>query len=224
MTFSRLLSCCAAAALLAGCAQLPRHEVDISNQLRQRPIQTVVLMPIVFPTDLERDHPDDFPELGPENIAATEEQILRALTQSIGASITIDSAFVPGPEAREWSNEIGKNLALDRVPLAVPPLEMGVESVLITAVISYGSELNQYNYQLLPFLHSSKRRYFGKPRWDYICDLGFLLIRPKDGYILCHVRHNEKKTLEERSPDVLGDMTATTVQVISTALQGGEKP
>ncbi len=223
MTIFRLLICLTSAALAAGCAQLPRHEVDISGQLREQPLKSVVLFPVVFPTDPKRNDPDDFPELNTENLKSSESAILQALTRAMGASIIVDSSVIPGREHLEWSEKIGNDLILGRVPLAVPPVDLEVEAVLLTAAIAYGSELNQYSYQLFPFLPRSKPRYFGKPRWDHACDLEILLVRPKDGHILCHVRHAERKTHEQRSAEILESLTAATAKVISTALQAGRE-
>jgi len=178
--------------MLSGCAALPKHDLDISELMRNNPITRVYVMPPIFPAVVKRADPGDYRQMLPENRQASGEILRKAIESALSASLAVESAWVPGPGELEWANKIGADLAIGRVPLGVPSATIPVESVLITGVYAYGTEKDQITIHPFPFLPWTKPRVFGDVRWDHVTDLEVMLVRPSDGKVLFTLRHDER--------------------------------
>jgi hypothetical protein len=178
--------------LLAGCAALPKHELEINEAMRSQPVSRVFVMPPYFAPAIRRIDPGDYRQMLPENQKASSEALKKSLENALGASLTVDSAWVPGPAEADWAGKIGGDLAIGRVALGVPSVTCPVESVLITGVVAYGTEKDQVVITPLPFLPGAKPKVIGGVRWDHVTDLEVMLVRPSDGKVLFTLRHDER--------------------------------
>ncbi len=196
------MACLAAGILLWGCESLPRHEVDVHQRLIENPVSSVLILPPSVPLNIERAHPDDFEAWKDETREATVRQLSSLVLEAISSSVTAESARELDQGVRDWADAIGKDLLMNRVALSVDPVALEAEAVLVWAVVRYGTELNQLNFQLIPFL-KTRKKYFGRASYNHLCELEALLIRPSDGAILFHVCHEAKAKSEKRDPDLL---------------------
>jgi len=182
----RVASAALAVAVVAGCAGLPKHEVNVSRELRDRPVKSVYIFPASFPKKTKRFTPTDFKEMLPENQADSAAHILRVLSDVIGTSITVDSSYRPDEDAMEWAEAIGLDLARERVPLGVEPHPMPVESALIVGAVKFGHEVDQI--RLKSVFTGNKTFKVGKRTWNHVSDLQAILVDPRTGRVLLDVR------------------------------------
>jgi len=178
--------------IFSGCAALPKHELEISEAMRARPVGQVFVMPPYFSRVIKRTDPGDYKQMLPENQDASSNALKKALESALTTSLTVDSAWVPGPTEAAWARKIGEDLAIGRVALGVPSATCPVESVLITGVVAYGTEKDQLVITPLPFLSGMKPKVIGSVRWDHVTDIEVMLVRPSDGKVLFTLRHDEK--------------------------------
>ena len=209
--------CLALAAVLAisGCSLIPRHEVDISGKFRENPVTSVCIPALFMTENLDRVWPEDFAEMLPENRDRSSAILRGLLESSLSASVAVDSACASDGRTMEWARAISRNLFAERVPLSVPVLENGPQSVLVVSVIRYGVEKDQLHIRLFPFLPWTKKHYVGEPKFDHVCDLSALLVRPSDGAVLFSVR--EQQILRSGKPDqeLLAQVTKNAAGVVA---------
>ncbi len=201
-------------AVLSGCAYTPKHEVDISAAMREAPVRQVHVLAPFFPKDVKRQDPKDFREMLPENQASSATTLQEALKRALGASVSIDSAWVPDAKTLAWAKAVSEELLIQRIPLGVASATIPVESVLITGVIAYGMEKDQMFIHFLPFLPGMKKRPIGELKWDHVCDLVCLLVRPADGTVLFSLRHEERSTTPYEDPELLKESVARAASAV----------
>lgn len=182
--------------------------------MRKAPIRQVHVLAPFFPKDAKRQDPNDFREMLPENRASSATTLQEALKRALGASVSVDSAWVPDAKALAWAKAIGDDLVIQRIPLGVPSATIPVESVLITGVIAYGTEKDQMLIQFLPFLPGMKKHAIGEPKWDHICDLLCILVRPSDGAVLFNIRHEERSTTLFEDPGLLKESVTKAASAV----------
>ena len=187
----------AVAVAAAGCAGLPKHEVNVSTELRNRPVKSVFIFPPVFPEKVKRFTKADLKEMLPDNQAASADRILLALSDVVATSITVDSSYRPDQEARDWAAAIGLDLCKERIPLGVEPHPMPVESVLIVGAVKYGREIDQV--QVKSIFTGEKTYKVGDRKWNHVCDLQAVLVDPRTGHVLFDVR--QESELNDPSDD-----------------------
>lgn len=190
--FSRVPVAAITLILLSGCTALPKHDLDISDLMRARPVARVYVMPPYFADKITRSDPGDFRQMLPENQPASSEAVRKAIEKALSATLSVDSTWVPGATEAEWGRKIGNDLAIGRIALGVPSVTCPVESVLLTGIAAYGTEKDQLVIHPLPFLPFMKPRTIGKVRWDHVTDIQVMLVRPSDGRVLFTLRHDER--------------------------------
>jgi len=191
-TFHPLPAAAFSLLIMSGCTALPKHDLDISSQMREKPVSQVYVMPPFFAPVFKRSDPGDYRQMLPENQPASSDTLRKSLEQALSASLAVDSSWIPGPDEMAWAKKIGEELAIGRVPLGVPSATCPVESILLVGVMAYGTEKDQLVIHPLPFLPWMKPRVIGGVRWDHVTDLEVMLVRPSDGKVLFTLRHDEK--------------------------------
>lgn len=193
----------ATALLLAGCASYPKHELRIFSETDRRPVRTVLVLAPAFPTKVKRALPEDVPEMLPERRAESAEALRAALAEILSASVTVTSGPVPDAVVG-WADALQKRYLKDgAVPSRVDPVDAGADAVLLPTVRTYGTDRNQYSYQLFWM----KPRWIGTPTWDHTCDLEAVLIYARDGAVLFDARVGELVNTKEPDPTALGRAT-----------------
>jgi len=202
---------------LAGCAGLPKHEVNVSGELRAHPVRSVFIFEPEFPQKIKRFSPDDLREMHPEHQPATARQLLSVLKAAIGSSLLVESSYTPDEHAQVWAKAITTDLAKGRVPLKVKPHDLPVESVLLLGVMRYGRELDQIQIKPLPFLPWVKTYAIGKVKWEYVCDLQAILVNPREGTVLFDVRHEARTASPNKDPQLMEQMAREVAGVLASA-------
>lgn len=217
---NRLLRTCvvlAAVLTFSGCSQIPRHEVDISRQFREKPAGSVCIPDPFWAENVDRVWPEDFKEMLPENRAGSSALILGLVESSLTASVSIDSGCRADDRTKDWARRIAEDLVADRVPLSVPELKGSAESILIVSVVRYGIEKDQLHVRFLPFLPWMKKHYVGDPKWDHVCDLSALLIRPDDGAVLFSVREQQVLSSGKSDQELLAQAAKDAAAAVGRA-------
>ncbi len=204
-------------AIGAGCADLPKHEVSVSNSLRERPVRSVFIFEPGFPSKTKHFSDDDLAEMKPEHRMETSAQILSVVKEVIGASLLVDSYYTPDESAQAWADAITADLAKGRVPLSVEPYDVPVESVLLLGVLSYGRTLDQVQVRPLPFLPWTKTYRMGKEKWEHVCDLQAILVDPREGTVLLDVRHSARTSEPGKDPEITERMVRETAWALVNA-------
>jgi len=205
--------------LLAGCANLPKNELDISAQMRAKPVRQVFIMTPYFAGTIKRSDPADFRQMLPENQQASAKAFQNDLARALGASLYVDSSWIPGPNGEAWGGKIGADLAIGRVPLGVPSTTCPVESVLLTGLVAYGTEKDQMVIHALPFLPWTKPKSIGAIRWDHVVDVQVMLVRPSDGKILFTLRHDERFNTGYEDSGMLSQASARAAAAVADAFR-----
>jgi len=213
MTSRRLLPALAAIVGLSGCAGALKHEVSISPKLRELPVRTICIFEPRFREKIKRPMPADYSEMKPENTADSARRILGIVTAVMSASLTVDTSCTLAPEAREWAAEIATDLSNSRVPLSTKPLSVGVEAVLIIGIRSYGTENLQT--QITPIF--AKPIPIGKAKYEHRVSIQAVLVKPRNGEVLFDALHEVAETRDERSAELLDDLTRRASELVREA-------
>ena len=200
---------------LAGCALLPKHEVNISPKLVEHPVHSLAIFDPWFPEKIKRASPQDLVEMLPEHQMDSAAGIRKVLTEVLGATVMVDTAYQPDRLAVEWSQRILADLAKGRVPLSVDPINLPVEAVLLIGAPTYGTEDIQLRMGFLWF----KNKPIGGEKFEYVCDLEALLVNPHDGSVLFDVRNEYREKVHgPADPQRLVDLTRSCAGDIARAL------
>lgn len=205
--------------LLSGCAMMPKHRVDVSAALREKPVNEVYIFQPVFPDKVKRSRPNDLQKMLPENQAESAKILHQLLCANIADKLMIHFGYLEyiGDESSvAWAEKIGEESARGCILLKTESYNLPVESVLIVGVVTYGYEdiqwiLDTAFYGLGPWR-------VGKPKWTHTCRLIALLVRPQDGKILMSVEHEESLTAEQKNPALLDEATQKTIKIIADAI------
>ena len=198
----------------SGCAGILKHEVRLSEALRAHPVESVLIFEPSIRKKIRRISPEDLQEMDPERRAASAQQILKIFKRVISSSLTVESAFTPDEPAHAWARRIAAELSVERVPLAVEPVELPVESVLLVGILRYGQIRDQVRVRALPFIHGTKTYKLGKEKWQYICDLQVILVNPREGDVLLEVRHDARLSSPHNDPRLLEQVAAEAAWAI----------
>jgi hypothetical protein len=207
------------AIFLNGCAFMPVHSVNVSEELQKNPVRNIIVFSPQFPDKLPNSNediprPESYREMLPENQAISKEHILMNLRKSAKTTLNLIFDFESkNLEIEKWAAAISKKLAKGITPLKVDSTDLNVEAVLLIGVVSYGYVDEQFMWRSI----FSKPKRLGKPKWVHVCHLNVMLIRPRDGKILMTVEHKEKISSTERNPKFLEEVTQKTFAVIADA-------
>jgi len=178
-----------AAAAVAGCGLIPKHEVNLSPKLTEHPVGSTVIFDPVFAEKVKRNSPTDLSEMLPEHQLESADNIRKAVTAVISATVTVDTTYQPDRLAQQWAAGILADLGKGRVPLSVEPINIPAETVLLIGVPTYGTEDMQWHMNVLWF----KNTLLGSKKWEYVCDLQAILVNPHDGSVLFDVRNEYRE-------------------------------
>lgn len=213
-------------ALLAGCGGQLKREISVSQDLRDVPVRSVFVFDPVFPDKIKRRNADDLGHMLPDRQAVTADRVRTAIVKALSASLTVESNVTLDAAARDWALQIGRDLCRGRVPLVVDPVDLPVESVLLTGIKRFGWENNQLQASFLWFEAKKK---FGKPKYEHNVSLQTILVNPRTGAVLMDALDEQRQVVREGSgsDEVLDTVLAGVVAHVTGSFPeppGGWKP
>lgn len=201
---------------LSGCAFLPVNRVIISPELKKAPVKGVlVLEPGFGKKHRKYNFPGDLKEIEPANQKETANLLQPMLVEALeGVGLEVELPCVLNEDVRAWAKKIVTDLANNRVPLKVEPIDLSVESILLFGVVEYGQIMTQLHWKAF---FEKKYHVIGRMSWEHVCDIQAILVNPRTGTVLMDVRHRVAVEVYKEDPELLKQMAKEVMQVIANA-------
>lgn len=185
---------------LNGCALLNTDHLHVAPELKATPVHKLAIFPAGFPKHVRRYWPGDLQAMLPKNQSATSATIVAETVSVLNSHFEVSTAYVDDAALTKWAEKISKDLAEDKIPVAVSPVDLPVDAVLLVGVAHYGTYMTQFFYTIL----WGDPHVLGPMKWEHNCDLQFLAVNPRTGKVLLDLRKEAKvKDLPREDPEVM---------------------